>query len=643
MAHRANINTLLITAAVLLGILCAPAALAVQYGDFPTELQLILDERIAELDTDRGICIAGQVTFSDGAPITSGADVLVNLYHEGLDEPMWVYDGGWFIMGRVGPSSYAGSDKGFVLRAFGYDPIDALVTILDGEMTYLDFEMTKTPPENLATVEGMVFDEDNGSSFNGHSEWGAPAQQATVSIYFPFANNGAGTYPLMLTQTSISPFPGVIPGGEFSFEDLSVCEHEVMATAEGYDYDTALVTPPAVWPESVSLKIYPNHTIIIDYIYQADGSREFTTGDLQTGTIEWVSGSDGVDFSQGQVAGGDGQDLSMVQQADILRFEAIEPNGLNGFYDAGLVDFDSVAEAAETGYSTDSQLSKVGHVYVVRTGEGNYAKFIIQSFETAMRKFIQTSWPLPGGWTPIYEVNFPGYGLWLKLSYSDPCVPITEPEGVSVSKFCESSDGLDGTKLPYIWQIMDDYSGWHDPTVFLITLVYDEGDIASVGLSEDELTVFQSPDDGVSWDRLQTTRDTEADELYVEVSSLSWFVVGSESMEILPRVIHVDDDATSEPDPCDPWFDPMYYRGDGASWETAYKYLQDAFESANSGDEIRVAGGTYRPDYFLPFYGWSNDRNATFQLINGVSILEVTPESGRRTRMSVTSSCMRVS
>ena len=47
-------------------------------------------------------------------------------------------------------------------------------------------------------------------------------------------------------------------------------------------------------------------------------------------------------------------------------------------------------------------------------------------------------------------------------------------------------------------------------------------------------------------------------------------------------VIYVDDDAS--------------LGGDGLSWETAKSYLQDALSLATAGDEIRVAGGVYRPD-----------------------------------------------
>ena len=36
--------------------------------------------------------------------------------------------------------------------------------------------------------------------------------------------------------------------------------------------------------------------------------------------------------------------------------------------------------------------------------------------------------------------------------------------------------------------------------------------------------------------------------------------------------------------------------GDGNSWATAPKYLQDALNDSESGDEIWVAEGTYKPD-----------------------------------------------
>lgn len=70
------------------------------------------------------------------------------------------------------------------------------------------------------------------------------------------------------------------------------------------------------------------------------------------------------------------------------------------------------------------------------------------------------------------------------------------------------------------------------------------------------------------------------------------------------KIIYVNDDAS--------------LGGDGTSWETAKKYLQNALASANEGDEIRVAEGSYRPDQ-----GSSRvigDRSASFELGRGVNL-----------------------
>ena len=71
------------------------------------------------------------------------------------------------------------------------------------------------------------------------------------------------------------------------------------------------------------------------------------------------------------------------------------------------------------------------------------------------------------------------------------------------------------------------------------------------------------------------------------------------------KVIYVDDNASEG--------------GDGSSWATAHKYLQDALAVAEYGDEIWVAEGTYKPDQGEGMI--SGSRITTFILVDGVMMI----------------------
>ena len=74
-------------------------------------------------------------------------------------------------------------------------------------------------------------------------------------------------------------------------------------------------------------------------------------------------------------------------------------------------------------------------------------------------------------------------------------------------------------------------------------------------------------------------------------------------------VLYVDDDAPPG--------------GDGTSWKTAYQFLQDALVDAAQGsaNEIRVAQGVYQPDRNEETPDGTGDREASFQLVNGVALM----------------------
>ncbi len=63
--------------------------------------------------------------------------------------------------------------------------------------------------------------------------------------------------------------------------------------------------------------------------------------------------------------------------------------------------------------------------------------------------------------------------------------------------------------------------------------------------------------------------------------------------------------------------------GDGLTWDTAYRFLQDALANASGGgiSEIRVAQGTYKPDEDEANPDGTGNRLATYQLINNVPLV----------------------
>jgi len=313
-----------------------------------------------------GTCVAGRVVLGDGEQIINGEAVKINLNTSAT----WVarvYKGGWFILITTLPPQHASHEAVVVIRAFDYEPVDDKGTLSPGAITYLEYVLKPVSPNRRASITGYVIDDNN-----------APVAGALVGIGYPGASLGYSSETgnsepeqLLLTKKD----------GGYAFHDLSPGTYRLWASKRGFatDFFQTILDPGE--HEQLNLLASRNARLDIEFAYQPDGSRRFDRGGTVTGHLAWVNGAGGLDFSDGRVEGYEKdslRDLEFRQKDGKLLFDISYVGSLrNGFYDAGPVSFRSVRRATTSGYTTAKKPCIEGHVYLVRTYEGHYAKFVV--------------------------------------------------------------------------------------------------------------------------------------------------------------------------------------------------------------------------------------------------------------------------
>lgn len=323
-----------------------------------TTLMATLTEQITE---DGDFIVVGRVTFDDEALIEDCNDVQANFYRS-IDQSLTVYPGGWYISNWVISASYR-TDARLVFRAFGYQPQDVVFT----------------PTEQVVVLDEVVLVRDTAYSISGSVQdaEGNPLSDKQVCLSFPFSYAGCGR-PSRCISTD--------EAGQFLFDELAAAEH-YLAIAAGSTYQTAwtyVTSQVSEAPEPVEVTLFAKWQIVLEYVYQPDGRTSFIENGLLRGELTWIAYVGGVDFEDGVVEyydQDDVRDLELGQLGDDLSFRIFYQTGANGIYDAGEVAFETVSEAASEGYQTGPMPCLLDHVYVVRTYEGHYAKFVVRVIE----------------------------------------------------------------------------------------------------------------------------------------------------------------------------------------------------------------------------------------------------------------------
>jgi hypothetical protein len=254
------------------------------------------------------------------------------------------------------------------------------------------------------------------------------------------------------------------------------------------------------------------------------------------------------------------------------------------------------------------------------------------------------------------------YGYWAGnysevVGKSDGITPV---EGSKMLHFIHASygDSANESMNGELWQIIDISAfagavndgnarawGWssfnrvagnaNTDTEFLIGISAYQGDPCNFDLELDNIASVSSSiiSDGntSTWEYASTTLFLPAatDFIVVKIAASENVVNNTNGVEfdghygdticicvtVGPAQIYVDANAPG----------PLF---SGSSWQRAFRHLRDALDIASYGDEILVAEGTYRPDSNAASPTGTGYRNATFQLVSGVTIYGGFPSGG---------------
>jgi hypothetical protein len=163
-----------------------------------------------------------------------------------------------------------------------------------------------------------------------------------------------------------------------------------------------------IFERGISTGVVVAVVAVIIVVAAAGGYFTLTGGGSTSGTATIVTGGtggNGFDFSEGSVATAGANDFAIEPWQNWYGTSGLTPavQGYNGIdnliRDMGAVDLASVSTAPGTGYSPDAH-ALVGHVYVIKCSDGNYAKIRITSIT-----FTDGNYPATISFDWVYQPN----------------------------------------------------------------------------------------------------------------------------------------------------------------------------------------------------------------------------------------------
>jgi serine/threonine protein kinase len=340
-------------------------------SDLSPEINRLFAKELDSAETNNENIIFGRVSFNDGARINGPEDVVVNFTQDRKNLFAKIRKDGWFCISNI-QDSMPGQLK---LSAFDYHTWEETITIPQG-LAYYPIEMQRAKKEDLVPVQVNVVDES-----------GRP--MADIPLTF-------------IIKTDI-PRKGYCPTREVKTDNYGRCELYMAPNVDyscwylednseyAYSYkDFVLAAGKTYNPLLITLFPKYNYTVNIKYVFQPDEtSRNLTYSKCQ---------HDECNFSNGQINGklASSLDIRIVTPSDtryspdfyltqigyqlcfVYNYFQSEKGG--GLFDAWpIVNMDDFKEAPIEGYAQQYIPCLVGHLYLVKTLEGRYAKFIVSS------------------------------------------------------------------------------------------------------------------------------------------------------------------------------------------------------------------------------------------------------------------------